>query len=88
MIPLHVRIRDWLADHFRSIQYAKPRRAPKRDHSFWREFGREGLRLGVIAGAFVLFLWRYRNTPGMRVLGLFAAALMAWCATHMVSLLF
>jgi hypothetical protein len=87
MTPISMRFRDWLADHFRFVQYAKPQRSPKREHSFWREFARELLRVVLAACLLAAYFWRYRGDPGIRVFGLFAAALLAWCATHTASLL-
>ena len=87
MIPLSMRVRDWLAGHFSFVQYAKPQRKPPRAKIPWAEVWEDLLGFGLMFCIGVAFLYRRRKDRGLQVAALFACAAMVWASTHLIVLL-
>jgi hypothetical protein len=75
-VPLRMRVQDWLADHFRFVQYSVPRRKPVNDipATDYRRLARD-----LAVGCAQILLWltiaisaiyRMRKQPGAAVAAL------------------
>lgn len=78
-----MRLRDWLADHFKFMQYSVPRVSAKREPSRWRwfvvEFVKTAAKFALAAIVFLVYLVKVLTPPRGQppVALLFLAALLA-----------
>ena len=86
-----MRLRDWLADHFKFMQYSVPRKAANREPSRWRwfvvEFVKTAAKFALAAIVFLVYLVKVLTPPRGKppVALLFLAALLAALSGMMIS---